>query len=216
MRFRRTGEATVVEYVLLVLLSFLVGMFMSRVVVLECSKASLSVCNERLIAQEELIVGLLAELDTTKTESVMNTRDRIIQLQPKLDPSIAYKIAVSIEANCEKYNIPSSLVIHLISRESSFNVFSKSSKECMGLMQVRFPVHRKMLKEMGISSVYSLYHIDNNINAGCRILSNKLSKSKSISGALQKYVGAKNKKTKQYANDILGMMREYKTSGGGA
>jgi len=214
MKFRRTGEATVEEYILLVLLSFLIGMFMSRVVVLECSKAALSVCNERLITQEELIVGLLAELDATKTEAIMDIRDRIIQLQPKLDPSIAYRIAVSIESNCEKYNIPSSLVIHLISRESSFNVFSKSNKECMGLMQVRFPVHRKMLKEMGISNVYSLYHIDNNISAGCRILSDRLSKSKSVSGALQKYVGAKNKKTKQYANDILGMMREYKQGGG--
>jgi len=214
MKFRRTGEATVEEYILLVLLSFLIGMFMSRVVVLECSKAALSVCKERLITQEELIVGLLAELDATKTEAIMDIRDRIIQLQPKLDPSIAYRIAVSIESNCEKYNIPSSLVIHLISRESSFNVFSKSNKECMGLMQVRFPVHRKMLKEMGISNVYSLYHIDNNISAGCRILSDRLSKSKSVSGALQKYVGAKNKKTKQYANDILGMMREYKQGGG--
>jgi len=216
MKFRRTGKATVEEVVLFLLVCTMVFLLIFNTYVLENSKASLSVCNEMLIVQEKLIVGLLVELDATKTASIIKTRDRIIQLQPKLDSSIATEIAVSIEDNCKKYNIPSNLVIHLISRESSFNIFSRSNKGAIGLMQVRFSVHRKMLREMGIPNVYSLYHIDNNINAGCRILSQRLSKSKSVSDALQGYVGAKNKRTKQYANDIIGMMDEYKISGGEA
>lgn len=212
MKFRIVKEETIEEYILLVLLCFMVGMLVGGAVNVEGSKKELSECTERLATQEELITDLLTELETiTPTKS---TVDRITQLQPKLDPSIASEIAISIEANCKKYNIPSSLVIHLISRESSFNVFSRSDKDAIGLMQVRFPVHRKMLNKMGITNAYSLYHIDNNINAGCRILSDRLSKSKSVSDALQGYVGAKNKKTKQYASDIIGMMREYKINGG--
>ena len=98
-------------------------------------------------------------------------------------------------------------------RESSFNPFLRSSKGACGLMQVMYKVHEKMLKETGVNG-YTIYHIDNNINAGCRILKDCIKKSKSISEALKRYVGGDQK---SYINDIFSLMVEWEltTTGGG-
>ena len=138
---------------------------------------------------------------------------RILQLQPGLDPGVAERIFTTIRENCVEYQLNESLVVHLIFRESSFNILGQSKKDACGLMMVRYTndnkqiVHPKILKEVGVNTREQLFHIEKNIKAGCKILREKcLDKSKTIEEALQKYVGGKHK---TYIQDIFRLMSEY-------
>ena len=118
--------------------------------------------------------------------------------QPKLDPSTAKEIALAVEKYSKKFSFPPELIICLIERESSFHkkAFSKptpnSKLGCMGLMQINPVAHLKKLKKLNIKSD-EIYHIDSNVHIGTMILKEYYDKTKTISGALKKYLGVNSK-----------------------
>jgi len=119
--------------------------------------------------------------------------------QPKLDPSTAKEIAIAVEKYCKKYNLPAELVICLIQKESSFNPLVVSKANCVGLMQINTKFHKEKLKKLNIKG-NEIFFIDNNIHIGVMILREYLDSTKSIAGALSKYLGIKNK---GYLLDVL-------------
>jgi len=163
---------------------------------------------EQAVEISELEIKLLQQKITT-SESDM--RAHVRHIQPKLDPAIVDSICSAVELYCGQYGLNTNLVISLIFRESSFNLFSASNKECYGLMQIRYKVHKKLLKEFGINSINELYYVNNNIHAGCAILSSMLAKEKTVSGALKRYVGGKHE---TYIPDIFRLMAEFSNPAG--
>jgi len=123
---------------------------------------------------------------------------KIIQRkQPRLTKAKANQIARAIYKHSKYYKLPPILIIALSERESSLLPKSTSKKSCIGLMQINPRAHPNKVKNF---SRDRLYDIDTNIKIGCSILKEYLTKTGTISGALQRYIGAKNK---SYVNDIL-------------
>ena len=134
------------------------------------------------------------------SNSLVKLSNLIQNLQPKLDPDIAKLIAGSVSKYSIQYKLPPELLVHLIFRESSFNLMNNSSKDAKGLMQILPKAHMDKLKEYDINENSSLYYIDNNIMLGTIILLQYFEKHKSIKKALESYVGGEQQ---GYVSDIL-------------
>jgi len=117
--------------------------------------------------------------------------------QLKLDPTFTNEIAKSIHKYSKEFNLPTELIIAIITVESSFIPTSTSSSNCVGLMQINPKVHSDKTKGL---ETYQLYHIDNNIKIGCGILKEYYESTHSINDALAKYLG---KADQGYNNRIL-------------
>lgn len=124
----------------------------------------------------------VAEINTTSLKQIVQNK------QPKLDPALTQPIANAISKYSKEFNLPELLIISLIERESSFNPQAVSSANCIGLMQINPKAHTDKLKEQNINR-NQLFHIDNNIHLGVRILSEYYKQTQSIEKALMKYVG---------------------------
>ena len=125
---------------------------------------------------------------------------KIIQSkQPKISQTIAKEIAVAVVKYSKKCAFPPELIICLIERESSFNPKAVSKYGCKGLMQIHEKFHVEKLKKLNIKGA-EIFRIDSNIHIGCIILKEYYNSTKSISGALKKYLGANHK---GYICDIL-------------
>lgn len=85
------------------------------------------------------------------------------------------------------------LMLALISAESDFIPSALSKKGAMGLTQVMFDVHKKMLIEQNIiKEKRDLFNIDANVRAGYYILEMYLKESNgNITKALEKYLGGR-------------------------
>ena len=123
----------------------------------------------------------------------------IKEKQPKIDPILAKEIATAIEKYSNQYNFPPELIICLIEKESSFRPMAVSKAGCEGLLQINRKFHKEKLKKLNIKGD-QIFHIDNNINVGVMILREYYNKTKTISGALRKYLGIN---SKEYQLDIL-------------
>lgn len=117
--------------------------------------------------------------------------------QLKLDPAFTNEIAKSIHKYSKEFNIPAELIISIITVESAFIPTSTSSANCVGLLQINPKAHPEKIE--GLEN-YQLYHIDNNIKIGCRILKEYYEATGSINDTLTKYLG---KADQGYNNRIL-------------
>ncbi len=99
----------------------------------------------------------------------MPTELFIEHLKPSLDPDVAKKIALAVDVYSKEHQLPKKLILSIIFKESSFNIFAKSKAGAIGLMQVIPKYHQDKIDEMGIIDNRKLYYIDNNINLGCKI-----------------------------------------------
>jgi len=147
----------------------------------------------RLVEERNFEISALKEKLSSKSDIKILTKiNRHIELlEPSLDPNVRMIISKAIEKWCNKYTLSYSLVTNLIYAETlpKFNIFSKSPKDCIGLMQINFDVHKKNIEEMKDMKVEDLYHIDTNVKFGCMILRGYIDKSNNPTAALRKYVG---------------------------
>ena len=167
---------------------------------------------EEIVEKEDISIDDKINEEKIK-QSIKNITQYIIELQPRLDETIANIIAESIVKHSKKYKFPPELITVLIYRESSFNLIAISSANCVGLMQINPKAHNdKMLKYK--ISYNELFKIDNNINMGCMILNEYYKREKNIIKALTRYVGGDHQK---YIIDILSeftdlQIRKYKNN----
>jgi len=99
----------------------------------------------------------------------MPTHLMIENLKPSLDPAVAEKIGLAVEKYSKEYQLPKKLILSIIFHESSFDIFAKSKAGAVGLMQVLPKFHQDKIDAIGVKDNRKLYHIDNNINLGCKI-----------------------------------------------
>jgi len=178
----------------------IVGIFFTLILFLFVYIMSIPVNNqvEEVTNQEQFY----PELPYIKKPKVNHTSLMIQSLNPKVDVSVANKIANSVDKYCEKYSLSVPLVVSLMFRESGFNPLSISKAKCIGLMQINPKAHPNKVKPYKYTQ---LYHIDVNVDIGCKILKEYLSREKSVKGALERYLGANNK---GYIMDVLAICVE--------
>ncbi|MBE7414874.1 MAG: lytic transglycosylase domain-containing protein [Deltaproteobacteria bacterium] len=92
----------------------------------------------------------------------------IAAMNPALTERDAGEIVGALLRYSSRYGLEPGLVAAIIKVESSGNPFAVSSKGAQGLMQV-MPFWKK---ELGVHG--TLFDIDNNIDAGCRILAENI------------------------------------------
>jgi hypothetical protein len=149
---------------------------------------------KKRIIVEEMVKEVVEVKQLPKTnETVL----MIMDLNPKVDKNVAKAIADSVGKYSKKYSLSIPLVLSLMFRESGFRPIITSKANCIGLMQINPKAHPKKVKPYKHSQ---LYHIDINVDIGCQILREYLTKRRTIKGALESYLGASNK---GYMMDIL-------------
>jgi hypothetical protein len=159
------------------------------------------------ITQQDIIESKYTKI----TQDSIKTNNYIVKiinnLQPKIDKFVAEEIARAIVSCSYEYKLPIELIISLMNRESTFNPLAVSSADCCGLMQINYNVHKNELKsKLDINNYYECFYIENNIKAGCLILSTYLKKNNNnIKASLKNYVGGKHN---SYIEDILVLFTE--------
>jgi hypothetical protein len=136
----------------------------------------------------------------------MPTHMMIEHLKPSLDPYVAKKIGLSVEKYSKEYQLPKKLILSIIFHESSFDIFAKSKAGAIGLMQVLPKFHQDKIDAIGIKDNRKLYHIDNNINLGCKIWKSYYDASnKDIDETFHSYLSknATQEQKNKYKNKIL-------------
>jgi hypothetical protein len=157
--------------------------------------------DKKLIPKQEVmaIEEVLEVVEVVKQPTILpsETVSMIMGLNPKVDKNVAKVIANSVEKYSKKYSLSIPLVLALMNKESSFRPIVTSKALCVGLMQINPKSHPEKVKGYKHSE---LYHIDVNVDIGCQILREYLNKKKTIKGALESYLGARNN---SYMMDIL-------------
>lgn len=123
----------------------------------------------------------------------------LLKLRPQLDIAIAEEISKAIIKYSRQYQLPPQFIVHLMRRESGFNILAVSKAGAVGLMQVMPKAHKDKMAKLGISHS-QLFHIDNNVRLGSMILRDYFDQTGSIEKALKKYVGGNHA---SYTQDIL-------------
>jgi len=108
---------------------------------------------------------------------------------PKVMPLTAWREAIAFVHYSEKYEVPLSLAVAVANTESHFNPKAKSGFGAMGVMQVAWHVHYKLLMANGLKSKSDLYDPERGIAAGTLLLSRYLNHYKNAKNALQRYYG---------------------------
>lgn len=123
----------------------------------------------------------------------------------RISSPVVKLISEEVVAKCEYYNIPPGIVMGIMEVESGFDPAQVSSAKARGLMQVRWPVWSKLLKEETKSkNEFDLHEIDKGIQAGIVVFKYYIKKNNGdMTGALYDYVG----KSKGYAEKV------YKATG---
>jgi hypothetical protein len=94
------------------------------------------------------------------------------------------------------------LIIAVIAVESRFNPIAESVMGAKGLMQVIPKFHADKFREFG-GEQYAVFDPETNILVGTRILKEYLSRTGSLSSALQMYVGSSNGEDFTYMEKIM-------------
>lgn len=183
-------------------LGIFVGAILMATVCVMITKSQQAVFHTKIATYETTIEEYTEKVsvleDAIKKKDVSIT-PLILQLRPQLDPTIAKEINNAIIKYSREYRLPPTFVLHLMKRESNFDVLAKSKLGAVGLMQVMPKAHKDKMKKIGITNG-DLYHIDNNVRLGCWILREYFDLTGSIEEALKKYVGGNHS---TYASDIL-------------
>ena len=130
------------------------------------------------------------------------TSELITFLNPKVDPALAGIIGIEVNRLAKKHNLPRTLIIAIMRRESNFNPLV-ASKVAIGLMQIYPKWHPEKVKEFTRDQ---LYHIPINIDIGCAIWAEYFEQEKGdLDKTFHAYLSknASNKLKNGYKTDIL-------------
>ena len=161
---------------------------------------------------KRLVFALLAVLvisgNAFAAQSVDPKARNIYQLFTKANPKLSAGTAknytdIVIEAG-KKYNQDPYVIAAMIVHESTVNYKAVSKGGDYGLMQVRWKVHEKAIKNEypKIRKATDFFDPKTNIFFGTRILSECAAKSKNLRGALLRYSGGGEKITAKVLNTV--------------
>ena len=116
----------------------------------------------------------------------------------------AEKIVYASFVEANKKNLDPTLVLSLISVESTFNQFSKSQAGAVGLTQVMPNIHKDKIARLPDEDIWSVH---NNIKVGTDILKEYLNVTKgNIALALQRYNGSLHDESLNYSTKVFNKM----------
>jgi soluble lytic murein transglycosylase-like protein len=131
-----------------------------------------------------------AVLAEERSEAEKGALARFIAAEYNTTRELAARIVNAAYAAGARYQLQPSLLLAIISRESTFNPRATSGYGAQGLMQVVPRFHMDKLQEVRATYAQaSLFHPETNINVGTRILAEYLDAEPSLPRALLKYSG---------------------------
>lgn len=131
-----------------------------------------------------------AKLAEVRSEAEKGALARFIVVEYKTTRDLAARIVNAAYAAGARYQLQPSLLLAIISRESTFNPRATSGYGAQGLMQVVPRFHMDKLQEVRATYAQaSLYHPETNIDVGARILAEYIDAESSLQRGLQKYSG---------------------------
>lgn len=132
----------------------------------------------------------LAELAEVRSEAEKGALARFIAAEYKTTRDLAARIVNAAYAAGARYQLQPSLLLAIISRESTFNPRATSGYGAQGLMQVVPRFHMDKLQEVRATYAQaSLYHPETNIEVGARILAEYIDAESGLQRGLSKYSG---------------------------
>lgn len=121
------------------------------------------------------------------------TKAFIKYANPKLADDQIESVARSLIKWAEYYTLPVGLVVGVAHAESNFRVRAEGilikGDRATGCMQVMWPMHRKLAKELGVSSKNDMFG-DLGIKVGCYLLKTYIQEQDSIIGGLASYLSS--------------------------
>ncbi|WP_298232462.1 transglycosylase SLT domain-containing protein [uncultured Azohydromonas sp.] len=131
-----------------------------------------------------------AKLAEVRSEAEKGALARFIAAEYKTTRDLAARIVNAAYAAGARYQLQPSLLLAIISRESTFNPRATSGYGAQGLMQVVPRFHMDKLQEVRATYAQaSLYHPETNIDVGARILAEYIGAESSLQRGLSKYSG---------------------------
>ncbi|MDI6785095.1 MAG: lytic transglycosylase domain-containing protein [bacterium] len=154
-----------------------------------------------VLQKDKHISELKAELEAElKNKEEMSRADRANKIKKSTEWIMHHSSRISVETATEiaeevcKYPNPI-LLLALIEVESGFVPSAVSKAGALGLGQVMFDIHKKMLVDLGIVDRRDLFNVKKNIKASSAILQMYLKKNKGdVVKALHNYLGGKDGK----------------------
>lgn len=129
-----------------------------------------------------------------------NALTRFITAQFNTTRAMAARIVNAVYDAGERHQLSPSLLLAIISRESTFNPRATSGYGAQGLMQVVPRFHLDKLQEARAANAQaSLFHPETNIDVGTRILVEYIDEEASLDRALAKYSG----RASRYIDKVL-------------
>lgn len=151
--------------------------------------------------QPEIKIKEVEKVVKVEPERV-STSDLIRYLNPKVDPNLADLIGIEVDVYAKKHNLPRTLIVSIIRRESNFNPLA-ASKVAVGLMQLYPKWHPEKVEGY---SRDQLFHIATNIDICSQIWAEYFDQNNGdIDKTIHAYLSkdAKRKTKDSYKNDIL-------------
>jgi len=131
-----------------------------------------------------------AKLAEVRSEAEKGALARFIAAEYKTTRDLAARIVNAAYAAGARYQLQPSLLLAIISRESTFNPRATSGYGAQGLMQVVPRFHMDKLQEVRATYAQaSLYHPETNIEVGARILAEYIDAESGLQRGLSKYSG---------------------------
>jgi hypothetical protein len=157
-----------------------------------------------LIVPKQDTSVLIKHTEMSQTaKSVLVTTKNIIIRDGNIPHDVADKYTYMIFEAADKHKIDPVLILSVMFVESRFKSDAVSSAKAIGLMQVIHKWHPEK------STQANLFHPENNINVGTKILADYTKRSKSETETLLRYNGTLGKSNK-YAIKVLAKKQEYK------
>lgn len=137
-------------------------------------------------------VSLVEALEAAeeRSEAEKGALSRFIAAQFNTNREMAARIVNATYAAGARYQLQPSLLLAIISRESTFNPRATSGYGAQGLMQVVPRFHMDKLQDVRATYAQaSLFHPETNIDVGSRILAEYVDAAPDLPRALLKYSG---------------------------
>jgi soluble lytic murein transglycosylase-like protein len=141
-----------------------------------------------------------AKAAVVRSEAEKGALARFISAEYKTSTPLALRIVNAVYAAATRYELSPSLMLAIISRESTFNPRATSGYGAQGLMQVVPRFHMDKLQEArAVTAEASLFHPETNIDVGARILAEYIDAESDLPRALLKYSG----KASRYIEKVM-------------
>ena len=162
----------------------------------DATKEQLKICQTNLATFKNLDEKNISDIETY-----------ILGNYRRVPPIVAKEISIRTVELASKYGLPVPILVGMMEVESNFSPHAQSKKNARGLMQVRWSVWEKTLKEkLGLTEYHQLHQINNGITAGIIVFKHYMDiNDNNISKALYAYVG----KDDSYATKVYSAMGRF-------